>query len=68
VGLSPEWTCRFLARECDLYIGIFGDNDGSVPRGLGMSPTAMEYREARDNDQGKILIYVQDAQSVERRQ
>jgi hypothetical protein len=60
-GLSPEDTCRVMARTCDIYIGIFGPTYGFIVPHLGISATEMEYREAKASDTGKILVYVQEA-------
>lgn len=64
-GTSPEDACRQMARSCDIYVGIFGPQYGfRVPR-VGISATELEYREARNSNPGKILVYVQDAEVLD---
>jgi hypothetical protein len=64
-GRSPEDVCRTLARDCDIYVGIFGGRYGYVVPGLGCSATEMEYREARTSNPGKVFVYVKEAEPVD---
>lgn len=64
-GISPEEVCRKLARDCDIYVGIFGGRYGYMVPRLGRSATEMEYREARTSNPGKVFVYVKDAEDVE---
>lgn len=64
-GKSPQEVCQEMARECDVYLGIFGKRYGFEVPDLGISATEMEYREARKQNPEKILIYVKDADDPE---
>jgi hypothetical protein len=65
--LSSREACLEMARECDIYIGIYGGRYGWIPPGDQFSVTEMEFREARR--QGKdILIYVKEGEREERGQ
>lgn len=64
-GISPEETCKGLARSCDIYIGIFGARYGFVVPHLGISATEMEYREARSSDPNKVFVYVQSNSAMD---
>ncbi len=56
---SPISTCKRLARNCDIYIGIFGQKYGTPAPRLGISFTEMEFDEAYRDNPEKILVYVQ---------
>ena len=64
-GVSPEEACRTMARECDIYIGIYGGKYGYVPPHLGVSVTEYEYQQARDHRSSKVFIYIKDISDVE---
>src|SRR5438094_351624 len=64
-GVSPEEACRQMARDCDIYVGIFGERYGFKPKHLAISVTELEYREARENNPGKICVYVKDVNLTE---
>jgi len=64
-GMSPEDVCRRLARECDIYVGIFGGRYGYVPPKLACSATEMEYREARTCNPRKIFVYLKATDDIE---
>jgi hypothetical protein len=56
-----------MARQCDIYLGIYGARYGWVPPGDQVSVTEMELQEARE--QGKdILVYVKDVPEREEAQ
>lgn len=55
---SSVITCKQLARNCDIYIGIFGQKYGTLVPRLGISFTEMEFDEAYKDNPEKILIYV----------
>jgi hypothetical protein len=67
-GTSPEEACKYMARSCDIYVGIFGPMYGFKVPGLGISATELEYREAKNADAGKVFVYVQDADSLDEEQ
>jgi len=52
--------CLDMAKTCDLYVGIFGARYGSVPPGLSVSVTELEFDMARGSDPTKILVYRQE--------
>jgi hypothetical protein len=57
VDRSSREACLDMARQCDIYIGLYGDRYGRVPHGDTFSVTEQEYNEARRL--GKpMLIYV----------
>jgi tetratricopeptide (TPR) repeat protein len=57
VDRSSREACLEMARQCDIYIGLYGDRYGWVPDGDTCSVTEQEYNEARRL--GKpMLIYV----------
>lgn len=64
-GSSPKAACVLMARECDVYIGIFGSRYGFVVPELGISATEMEFREARSQNPAKIFVYVKKAEQIE---
>ncbi|MBI5666350.1 MAG: DUF4062 domain-containing protein [Nitrospirae bacterium] len=51
-------------RKCDIYLGIFGNEYGTVS-GDGMSATELEFREARKADKD-ILVYFKGADDRKR--
>lgn len=55
---SSVITCKQLARNCDIYIGIFGQKYGTLVPRLSISFTEMEFNEAYNDNPEKILIYV----------
>jgi len=67
-GFSPESVCLKMARDCDIYIGLFGDRYGFEPENYDISVTALEYREARADNPLKIFIYVKDVKKIEPKQ
>lgn len=56
---SSVSTCKRLARDCDIYIGIFGQKYGTIVPRLSISFTEMEFYEAYKDNPEKILIYIQ---------
>ncbi len=58
-GTSPVTVCRDLAKQCDIYLGIYGPAYGYKVPDSGMSATELEYREAREDNPNKVFIYVQ---------
>jgi len=65
--MSSREACLEMARECDIYLGIYGARYGWVPPGDQVSVTEMEFQEARK--QGKdILVYVKDVPEREEAQ
>ena len=67
-GTSPHDACRAMARNCDIYLGIFGKGYGYKVPSLDISATEMEFREACEQNQKKIFVYVKDTNKVDRRQ
>jgi hypothetical protein len=60
-------ACLEMARQCDIYLGIYGVRYGWVPPGDHVSVTEMEFQEARK--QGKdILVYVKEVPEREEAQ
>ncbi len=65
--VSSRRACLEMARQCDIYLGIYGARYGWVPPGDQVSVTEMEFQEARK--QGKdILVYVKDVPKREEAQ
>lgn len=65
--VSSRQACLEMARQCDIYLGIYGARYGWVPPGDQVSVTKMELQEARE--QGKdILVYVKDVPEREEAQ
>lgn len=64
-GVSPENACIQMARECDIYIGIFGGRYGYKPQHLDISVTELEYREARLHNPEKVFVYIKDTNDIE---
>jgi len=60
IGLSSEQICLKMAEECDIFLGIYGYRNGTVPSDLKVSVTDMEYLKAKGVDPGEILIYVKN--------
>ena len=46
-GASPKTACTLMARECDVYVGVFGSRYGFVVPELGISATEMEFKHDR---------------------
>lgn len=67
-GTSPQEACRAMARDCDIYLGIFGRKYGYKVPDLDVSATEMEFREAHDRNPAKVFVYIKEADKVERRQ
>lgn len=67
-GTSPKSACEAMARECDIYLGIFGPRYGYIVPELDISATEMEFSEARKHNPNKIFVYLKNAEKVERRQ
>jgi hypothetical protein len=65
---SPVEACRGMARDCDIYVGVYGERYGSVDDGIGISITEMEYDEARAENSGKLLVYIKQQDEYELRQ
>ena len=63
---SSVLTCKRLARNCDIYIGIFGQKYGTLVPRLGISFTEMEFAEAYKDNPEKILIYVKTGEQEPR--
>lgn len=57
VAVPPLHVCIDMAITCDLYVGIFGPRYGTVPNGLPVSVTELEFNMARGADPRKILVY-----------
>jgi len=64
-GRSPEEVCRRLARDCDVYVGVFGGRYGFVVSRIGYSATEMEYREARVCNPEKVFVYVKHTEDID---
>lgn len=65
--VSSRQACLEMARQCDIYLGIYGARYGWVPPGDHVSVTEMEFQEARK--QGRdILVYVKDVPEREKAQ
>ncbi len=65
--VSSREACLEMARQCDIYLGIYGARYGWVPPGDQVSVTEMELQEARE--QGKdILVYVKEVPEQEEAQ
>jgi hypothetical protein len=57
VDRSSREACLEMARQCEIYVGLYGDRYGWIPDGDTCSITEQEYNEARRL--GKpMLIYV----------
>lgn len=67
-GTSPKSACETMARECDIYLGIFGARYGYVVPELHISATEMEFREARNHNPSKVFVYLKKVDKLERRQ
>ena len=66
-AVSSRQACLEMARQCDIYLGIYGARYGWVSPGDQVSVTEMEFQEAQK--QGKdILIYVKDVPKREEAQ
>ncbi len=65
---SPRQACCEMARNCDIYVGIYGKRYGSLDPELGISGTEMEYDEARNENPNKILVYIKQEPEYEPRQ
>ncbi|TEU16064.1 MAG: DUF4062 domain-containing protein, partial [Anaerolineales bacterium] len=57
VDRSSREACLDMARQCDIYVGLYGDRYGWVPDGDTLPVTEQEYNEARRLDK-PMLIYV----------
>jgi len=67
-GTSSEDVCRAMSSNCDIYIGIYGGRYGfKIPK-LDISATEMEYREARNNNPGKVFIYIKESEEIDSEQ
>ena len=64
-GYSPEEACKALARNCDIYVGIFGSRYGYVVPHLGCSATEMEFQVAREANPRKVLVYLKHSSDIE---
>jgi hypothetical protein len=49
-----------MARDCDIYIGVYGPRYGYIDPETGMSATELEYRHARQGNPNKVFIYLKD--------
>ena len=67
-GTSPHDACRAMARDCDIYVGIFGGRYGYKVPDQDVSATEMEFREARNRSTEKIFVYVKEGDKIERHQ
>jgi hypothetical protein len=67
-GQSPEQVCKEMALSCDMYIGIYGKSYGENQEAIGISATEMEYKEAREENASKILVYVKQESEYEEEQ
>lgn len=67
-GWTPEEVCRHMARECDVYVGIFGKRYGTIDAEIGISITEMEFETAKNNEPTKMLVYIKEATEREERQ
>lgn len=65
--MSSRQTCLEMARQCDIYLGIYGARYGWVPPGDQVSVTEMELQEARKRGKD-ILVYVKDVPQQEEAQ
>lgn len=62
MGATPRHVCMEYARTCDVFVGILGKQYGYVIPQEDISPTELEFREARSATQSKMLIYVRDCE------
>ena len=65
--VSSRQACLEMARQCDIYLGIYGARYGWVPPGDQVSVTEMEFQEARKRGKD-ILVYVKDVPEREEAQ
>ena len=65
--VSSRQACLEMARQCDIYLGIYGTRYGWVPSGDEVSVTEMEFQEARKRGKD-ILVYVKDVPEREEAQ
>ena len=65
--VASRQACLEMARQCDIYLGVYGARYGWVPPEDRVSVTEMEFQEARK--QGKdILVYVKEVPEREEAQ
>jgi hypothetical protein len=63
-SISPYEVSCVMAKECDIYLGIYGGQYGSIVEGDGRSITEIEYHTAREQKK-PILIYRETGVEVE---
>lgn len=57
---TPREICVLLAKRCDIFILVIGKRYGHIIEPEGISVVEFEYTVARDENPGKILVYVKD--------
>jgi len=65
--MSSRQACLEMARQCDIYLGIYGARYGWVPPGDQVSVTEMEFQEARKRGKD-ILVYIKEVPQREKSQ
>jgi hypothetical protein len=57
---DPITKCLIKVRECDLFIGIYGQRYGFIPEGHDKSITELEYIEAKKYNVDTLLFVMGD--------
>jgi hypothetical protein len=57
---APIKVCELLAKRCDIFVLILGERYGYVIQPENISVVEFEFRNARAQNAGKILVYVKD--------
>ena len=60
VAHAPKVICALLAEQCDIFVLIIGKRHGYIIESDRISVVEFEYRTARAQNPGKILVYVKD--------
>lgn len=63
---TPREACLEGVRNCDIYVGIFGERYGYVANDSGMSATEEEYKEARELGKPLLCFVSRDEQREDR--
>jgi signal transduction histidine kinase len=61
---SPVDECLRVVRSCKVYVGIFGMRYGSIPDGLEMSMTHLEYNEAQRIGLPSLIYLLDENQPI----
>lgn len=64
-GESPRDACCRMARDCDIYVGVYGAKYGYIDAETGMSVTELEYRHARQCSAAKVFVYLKEVTDLE---